>query len=229
MRRLVVELYGKELERRVRESWYGNVRSIETVHLLKHDQSEIVGIWRLRLKDPLLRVEDCFKDYGEATEVQLLEVLGREEQAAGEEEGPAFLVMMRRKPRPGLLLGDALAKPGGGYLFGPLSYKDGRIRFTFIGTQKDVKEILGNAEKRNLQYKVVSMTDADFAEDSLLNRLTDKQRRVLLLAYKLGYFDVPKKITSDELGARLHLTGSTVAEHLGKAERRLLDGIIGDS
>jgi len=27
---------------------------------------------------------------------------------------------------------------------------DGRVRFTFVGTQKDVKDILGNVEKRGL-------------------------------------------------------------------------------
>jgi len=39
---------------------------------------------------------------------------------------------------------------------------------------------------------------------------------------------VPKKVNSDEFGERLHLTGSTVVEHLGKAERRLLEGILGE-
>jgi len=66
-----------------------------------------------------------------------------------------------------------------------------------------VKDILGNAEKRRLQYRIVSLSDADFAEDSLLNRLTDKQRKMFVLAFKLGYFDVPKKINSDQLGSRL--------------------------
>jgi len=50
-----------------------------------------------------------------------------------------------------------------------------------------------------------------------------------MTAYSLGYFDVPKKLNSDELGARLHLSGSTVVEHLNKAERRLLAAIIGEA
>ena len=70
------------------------------------------------------------------------------------------------------------------------------------------------------------MTDTDFAEDSLLNRLTDRQKRVLVLAYRLGYYDVPKKVNSDELGSRLHLAGSTVVEHLDKAEHRILNGVL---
>lgn len=222
MRRLVVELYGKDLERRIGESSFRNVKSMELVHFLRHDQSEVVGIFRLRLNDPSSRVEDCFKNDGITTEVQVLEHTDTGEGG----EGSSFLVMLRRKPRPGFLLGGATAKPGGGYLYGPIGYKDGRIRFTFVGTQKDIRDVLENAEKQMLQYRVVSVTDADFAEDSLLNRLTDKQRRVLVLAYRLGYYDVPKKVNSDELGSRLHLTGSTVVEHLNKAERRILSGVL---
>ncbi len=49
------------------------------------------------------------------------------------------------------------------------------------------------------------------------------------MTYKLGYFDVPKKINPDELAAHLHLTGSTVVEHLSKAEHRLLAGILNEN
>jgi DNA-binding CsgD family transcriptional regulator len=219
---MVIELYGKELQKRVGRSSFRNVQSMDLVHLLKHDEGGNVGVWRLRLYDSSANVKDCFKGDGVTKEVQ---VLGREE-GKGVERGPSFLVLLRRRSRPGFLLGDIGGKPRGGYLFGPISFRDGKIRLTFVGTQRDMKDLLANAEERGLQYRVVSIGDADFAEDSLLSRLTDRQRKILVLAYRLGYFDVPKKINSDELGQRLHLTGSTVVEHLSKAERRLLAGIL---
>jgi predicted DNA binding protein len=222
MRRLVIEFYGKELQKRVGLISFRNVKSMDAVRLLRHDQNENVGIWRLRLNDPSAKVEDCFKDDGVTEEVQ---VISREEGKGGE-DGPSFLVLLRRKLRPGLLLGHRITKPGSGYLLNPMGFRNGRIRFTFVGTQRAMKEILVNAEKGRLQYNVVSIGDADFAEDSLLSRLTDKQRRILVLAYKLGYFDVPKRINSDELAQRFNLTGSTVVEHLAKAEHRLIAGII---
>jgi DNA-binding CsgD family transcriptional regulator len=224
MRRLVVELYGKELDKRLEGTPFEKIKSMEMVHLLRNDQSENVSIWRVRLRDPGLKVEDCFKKDGVTKEVQVLE---REEKGEGA-DGPSYLVFLRRTVRPGLLLGHG-TDPEGGYLQGPMELRDGRIRFSFVGSQKQVKAILDGAEQRGLRYRVVLMTDADFAEDSLLHRLTEKQRRILIMAYKLGYFDVPKKINSDELGDRLKLSGSTVVEHLGKAERRLLDGILSES
>ena len=89
-----------------------------------------------------------------------------------------------------------------------------------------MKEILAEVEKRGYRYKIVSLLGANFAENSPLHRLTEKQRKILLTAYRLGYYDVPKKINSDELGTYFRLAGSTVVEHLKKAERRLLAGII---
>jgi DNA-binding CsgD family transcriptional regulator len=224
MRRLVVELYGKELEGRIlANNSFNKLRSLEMVHILRNDQTENAAIWRIRLKDPEGSIEDCFKDDVFTTELQVLE---REDNRDGAD--PSYLVLMRRKTRPGLLLGFG-NKPGGGYMLGPMGYNEGRLKFTFAGTQKQIKDILKGAEKRKIRYRIISMTDADFAEDSLLHRLTDKQRNILILAYKLGYFDVPKKINSDQLGARLHLTGSTVVEHLGKAERRLIASIIDEA
>lgn len=224
MRRLVVELYGKELERRLAGTAFEKIKSMEIVHLLRHDQVENASIWRMKFRDPSQKVEDCFKDDGVTKEVRVLE----REASADEADGPSYIVFLRRTTRPGLLLGHG-TDPDGGYLQGPMELRDGRIRFSFVGSQRQVKAILDGAEQRGMRYRVVLLTDADFAEDSLLHRLTEKQRRILVMAYKLGYFDVPKRINSDELAARLDLTGSTVAEHLAKAERRLLAGILDEA
>lgn len=223
MRRLVIELYGRELEKRIENSSFDLIKSLELVHILRHDQTEHAGIWRVQMKDSSSTVEDCFKGDGFTKEIQVLDRVTE----GSKEEGGDFLVFLRRKVRPGLLLGSG-SKPGSGFMDGLMQFKDGRLRFSYVGTQSQIRAILQGAEERGLRYKVVSMGDADFAEDSLLNRLTEKQRGILLLAYKLGYFDVPKRINSDELGARLHLSGSTVVEHLSKAENRLLTGIIED-
>lgn len=223
MRRLVIELYGKELERRLESSPFAKMNSMELVHSLESDKSEDVEIWRLRPKNPDIKIEDCFKGDGVTKEVKVLE----REETPEDGKGPSYLVFLRRANRPGLLFGHGTTAVSG-YLYGPTRFKDGRLTLTFVGSQRQVKFILDGVEERGLGYRVVSLTNADLSEDSLLNRLTNKQRRVLLLAYKLGYFDVPKKINSDELGVRLHLTGSTVAEHLSKAEYRLLTAIVGE-
>jgi hypothetical protein len=218
VRRLVVELYGKELERRLEGTPFSMLESMELVHMLRNDQNENTAIWRVAPRLPWPEVEAALRRDPFTLELQVLE----------REAGGAALALMTRKSRPGLLLGHG-SRPGSGYLEGPMGLKDRRIRFSFVGSQRQVKAILEGAEERGMRYRVVSLTDADFAEDSLLHLLTEKQRKILMTAYALGYFDVPKRVNSDELGARLHLSGSTVVEHLNKAERRLLEGIIGEA
>jgi predicted DNA binding protein len=64
------------------------------------------------------------------------------------------------------------------------------------------------------------------ASESELSRLTPKQRQALLAAYSLGYYDVPRRTSSELLAKRLKLGASTVAEHLRKAERNLLSRVL---
>ncbi len=52
--------------------------------------------------------------------------------------------------------------------------------------------------------------------------LTDRQDRVLSLAYKLGYFEFPKKISLTELAKKLRISKSTLSEILRMGEQKVL-------
>jgi predicted DNA binding protein len=51
---------------------------------------------------------------------------------------------------------------------------------------------------------------------------------MLLTAYALGYYDVPRRISSDDLARHLDVDKSTIVEHLRKAERKLIGSIIAE-
>lgn len=59
-----------------------------------------------------------------------------------------------------------------------------------------------------------------------LEAVTPRQRAVLEAAYELGYFEVPKATTTDEIAAELDLDPSTVREHLQRAQRNLLTAVL---
>jgi len=65
---------------------------------------------------------------------------------------------------------------------------------------------------------------ADVAGD----RLTDRQRVVLETALDAGYFAEPREATLGDVARELELSAGTVAEHVRKAERRLVTGALGD-
>ena len=59
-----------------------------------------------------------------------------------------------------------------------------------------------------------------------LDRLTDRQREVIQTAFDMGYYEVPRPVSTEEVAADLDLDSSTVAEHLQRAERNLLTVLL---
>lgn len=58
--------------------------------------------------------------------------------------------------------------------------------------------------------------------DYPLDGLTARQREVIETAWEMGYYEVPKDVSADEIAAEMDLDSSTVNEHLQRAERNLL-------
>lgn len=116
----------------------------------------------------------------------------------------------------------------GGY-FDLLEFKEERLKVGFMGDAKQVKALLELIEKGKIRYRVVSVTDAKVSLHSPLSSLTEKQRRVLVTAFELGYYDVPRKISSQELAKKLNLQSPTLVEHRRKAEHRLLAAILSEA
>lgn len=59
-----------------------------------------------------------------------------------------------------------------------------------------------------------------------LDDLTDRQREVINTAHVMGFYEVPREVSTEEVAAELDLDPSTVAEHLQRAERNLLDELL---
>lgn len=60
-------------------------------------------------------------------------------------------------------------------------------------------------------------------------RLTPRQREILQLAYRSGYFESPRLQTGQELSQALDLSQSTFNHHLRGAERRIFDAVFADA
>lgn len=77
------------------------------------------------------------------------------------------------------------------------------------------------AAKREIDRVTPMFTAGEFKH--LVNeRLTERQREVLSLAYESGYYDRPRETTGEELAAALDINPSTFAQHIRAAERNLL-------
>jgi len=58
------------------------------------------------------------------------------------------------------------------------------------------------------------------------DRLTDRQREVLRMAFHAGYFDWPRGTDADTVAAEIGIAQSTLSQHLRTAERKLLEELF---
>jgi predicted DNA binding protein len=116
-------------------------------------------------------------------------------------------------------LGEIILKTGV-HIRHPLELKDGVISVNLIGTSKNIKQFFEKAER----LKEVSMEIVRKSELKRLRkpRITKKQEQILKTAIKLGYYDIPRGITTAGLAGKMSLAPSTLSEHLRKAENRII-------
>jgi hypothetical protein len=217
MRRLILEASEKELSKvGVAISPVQKIKSLDLLFILRQDREEFAAVSRIEFKDASSKIENLLVD-GFLVEVQLLE----------QENSRTYTVFMRGGP----ILSSVLESIGlsGGYLFPPLEIREEKIKMCFLGSNKQVSEFLEKVTALGIRFKVVLLTDANFSPDSPLNKLTEKQKKVLIAAYRLGYYDIPRRINSEKLAKTLNIGSSTLGEHLRKAERSLLIRILAEA
>ena len=217
MRRLVIEYSLNDLSS---EGAIFKLKSFEIVTILRLEPAEISVIVKVNFGQSHKKIEDLIPASSDSTfEHELLQV-----------DGETYTYFLRIKARPGherrVVLSSLMS---GGYLSTPLEVKDGKLKASFLGNGRQIKNILKALHKRKMKYKVVSLADARLSLNSPLLQLTDKQREVLTKAYKLGYYDRPRKIGSDQLAQKLALSKSTLVAHRRKAEKRVLAEVLSEA
>lgn len=228
MRRLVVEIFPENLTARGQPApgpgaqLLEKVKSLEMLHILKMVPGEFAAIARIELRDPNVNVEDVFALEGRPGSKVEKELLDKESDVVY-----TYYLRVRTRSRPT----PVLVRPGRSmpFLSTPLEFRDGKIRVTFLGSAAQIRQCLRFLSGQpRFKHRVVSLTDARFPPNSPVGKLTEKQRKVLITAYRLGYYDVPRKITSETLARKLNLVKSTLSTHLRKAERRLLRDLLSE-
>jgi predicted DNA binding protein len=91
------------------------------------------------------------------------------------------------------------------------------------GLLKDLDKI-GKTEVLRKKPLSQNVTDDNFllSLSSLFGQLTEKQLKALLSAIESGYYEIPKKVTADELARKHGQPRSTLEEHIRKAESKVV-------
>lgn len=82
------------------------------------------------------------------------------------------------------------------------------------------------------QLESINQSDNSFFDclqpKDIKERLSEGQLELLEVAYRTGYFDVPRSVTADEVAAELDISQATFSEQLRKTLTQLFEDIFGE-
>jgi predicted DNA binding protein len=107
-----------------------------------------------------------------------------------------------------------------GYFIGPAATeKDCQMTYKLFMNGEAIPSFLQSLHEKEIVYKI-----AEISKMSSSRALTSKQERVLKSALELGYYDYPKRVSTEELSKAVGLAPSTISEILRRAEKRIISG-----
>jgi DNA-binding CsgD family transcriptional regulator len=216
MRRITMEFDYQKAWKWIFGSNSEKVEVLEALRCFKCDTQGLAIICRNRLKDRKITIQDLLMGKGLLTNIELL---------YKEKDGSLVVFIEGRScvPKPPKDI-----KQPKMLMTRPPDFLDvDRMKVEMIGKEDEIKKLVHYANKwGDNSFKILGLTSIYAKGESLLSKLTSRQRQILLTGYALGYYDVPRRISSDDLSRHLNVDKSTIVEHLRKAERKLIGSII---
>ena len=104
----------------------------------------------------------------------------------------------------------------------PIEYgTGGEMLFEVVGEQDALQELVSGLPN-HLSVSVNRLGEYDAYRESQVTALTDRQEEVLEVAREYGYYEIPRQTGIREIAGEVGCSKSTAANHLRKAEARLV-------
>ncbi len=209
MKRLVIEVPYEKIWTSFFGRYAGRLKVVEALKCFKCDNEGFAIICKIRFLDGQLTTSDLLK----------VGPISHAETLYEESDGSKVIFISGRYPENSELRREPVK--GGVFVAEPPEFIDvNRMKCVLVGEEEALHAILRHSGLRSLAPKILSLTQLGPKSDSVLSMLSTKQRQVLVTAYGLGYYEVPRKISSEDMARLLKIDKSTLAEHLRKAERK---------
>jgi predicted DNA binding protein len=215
MRKVIIEIEPYETTKEAQRPMFTHIRSYEVLEVLKMDHVKglFVDLIECHLKENVSIDEldsignmDILNVIRSEGDKHICLVLGHEAEKATDVLSELNLIFTA-----------------------PSLVSEDRVIVSFISGQKDMMRFV-QVVKAHIG-KVVNMTfkQSTYEKKDLLSILTDKQREIMTAAYRYGYYDIPKRISSERLSEKVDISKPTLLEHLRKAERRIFMEMLAGS
>jgi DNA-binding CsgD family transcriptional regulator len=187
----------------------------EIINIYQYDKYNFFSIQRIYFHDHFLsgksddEVEKYMKKHFGAVQYELLE----------RDHDESITCMMKQKRALGLW---TVIPPGPWSLIPPLYIDKKTIILNFITTQKFAVFLFNSIKTFTNEYKILtteSLKEYRSSKSLLLPGLTNRQHEIVKYAIKHGYYEQPRKISSEKIAKAFNISVSTLNEHLRKIER----------
>lgn len=106
----------------------------------------------------------------------------------------------------------------------PVVARDGYLFIEFVMPESKMAAMWEALDERNVKYEVLSITEGY----NVLDSLTARQREILTVAIKRGYYDSPRGCSLTDLAEDLEVNKSVISGVLHRAEGEIIKDAIGD-
>jgi len=108
----------------------------------------------------------------------------------------------------------------------PIKIRDKYILWTIISSRKQLDEILTLYEEHDINYSILQIMNTPMELEDNINVLSFEESKILQTAIKSGFFEVPRKISLEELASNLGLSKSWTSELLRKIIKKKVKIIV---
>lgn len=102
---------------------------------------------------------------------------------------------------------------------------DQGVTFDISGSQEGIRDVISAYEDADINVTLHGLHEYRSRAD-MSDSMTERQQEILQVAYESGYYEVPRGTSTTKLAEELGVDGSTVAEHLQRAERNLISAVL---
>ncbi len=98
----------------------------------------------------------------------------------------------------------------------PVRLSEGLAVWKLVATRKRINDLLLQFEERGINFSLLRILNSDYSIDDNENKLNPEESQVIHKAIKLGFFDIPRKISLEELANELGRSKSALSVRLRK-------------
>lgn len=103
--------------------------------------------------------------------------------------------------------------------------QDGSATMTVVGRSREIEDALAGVPP-SVGVDVEAVGSPSIGDEEVRGRLSERQREAVATGIEVGYYDVPRQATHEDVARAMDCAPSTAALHLQKAEAKALTGLF---